>query len=178
MKKTTVFLISFFAIMLAGISCNDQKTAQEMLDDEKKATSRFISSNGFVILSAYPEDGVFGEKEFYKTDDGLYIHVIDSGDGTRARYLKDAILVRYEGMCYFKDDTTKYNSSSLGPYEFIYGNSLSYGSYGCEGWAIPLQYVGRNAVVSLIVPSALGNSYDQNYFNPVYYARLKYTGFY
>ncbi len=180
--KITLFFLSILSVMIAGSACNSQKTTQELLKEEKVAIQRFIDKNKFIILSEYPENGVFKDKEFYKTAEGLYIHVIDSGNGKRARYLKDEIQVRFEGMYHFKSDPDsalyKYDSPSSAPYSFIYGNSASYGTYGCNGWAIPLQYVGEEAVVSLIVPSKLGYSDDYSYIRPVYYAKLKYTRFY
>ena len=176
MKKTILFVVSLFCLILATSSCNDRKTAQEMLKEEKKAIQRFISRNGIKLLSEYPENGVFGENEYFRTSGGLYIHVVDSGNGTRAK-LYNEVLVRFSGLSYFKNDTSIIKPVQVRPYEFIYGNSNSYDDLGCDGWAIPLQYVGLNAVVNLIIPSSLGNYSDRLNYRPIYYERLKYTAF-
>ncbi len=182
MKKTILFVLSFIALVVVASSCDKNETLQEKIEEEKKAIQRFIDKNDFIILSAYPQDGVFKEKEYYKTSSGLYINVIDSGNGKRATPLKDEIQVRFEGMLYFKSETKEVDSDQLspfGPMSFIYGNTYSYGTYGCKGWEEPLGYVGEEAVVSLIVPSNVGNYADKNTnIVPVFYKQLKYTRFY
>ncbi len=173
MKKIIFFVLAFAGVVLGSISCDSQKTAQEYLKEEKKAIDRFINRNDLVILKEYPKDGVFKEKEFFKTSEGLYMHVVDSGNGTRVKAL-ETVLIRYGGVSYFKSDTTTYSYPTRDPFEIIYGNSYSYGTYGCTGWVIPLSYVGEEAIVDLIIPSALGSSDDNSSFRPVYYKNLKY----
>jgi hypothetical protein len=167
-------------------SCNKEKSLQERLQEEKRAIERYIDRNKFVILNDYPKDGVFKDKEYYKTADGLYIHVVDSGNGQRAIPLKDEVTVRFE----YRHDILVSDTSILwwssggrvNPFSFIYGLSQSYtvagSSFECVGWVLPLTYVGERAVIDLIIPSALGSYNDNNNINPVFYKGLTYTNFY
>jgi len=188
MQKTSIFVISSIVLLicLLGSSCNKQKSLQERLQEEKRAISRYIDRNNFVILNEYPKDGVFKEKEFFRTSDGLYIHVVDSGNGRRAVPFRDEVTVRFE---YRHDialsDTAILRWSSSGwvnPFSFIYGLSQSYSvsgsSYECTGWVIPLAHVGERAVVDLIIPSSLGSYNDNGSINPVFYKGVTYTNFY
>lgn len=181
MKKGILFILSLITIIVLIASCNDQKTAQELIQEEKKAIEKFVARNGIRTLSSYPQDGIFAENEYYRNPDGLYIHVVDSGNGRRA-VSADEIQVRFDGVQYFKSDTTSYSSDyySSYPISFLYGNPYSYyGSYfACTGWVIPLSYVGEGAVVNLIIPSNLGATSDQSAYRPVFYKGLRYTSFY
>ncbi|GHT27130.1 hypothetical protein FACS189432_02960 [Bacteroidia bacterium] len=165
-------------------SCNDQKTLQEMLREEKKAIERFIDRNDFVVLDSYPKDSIFGEKEYYKTNDGLYIHVVDRGSSVRAKAL-DNVTIRFEYQHSVKDaargdTTTIIKPSLLYPFSFVYGISQTYSvtsSPVCVGWVIPLAYIGEGAVVDIIIPSSIGSYSDSNSILPVFYKNLRYTSF-
>jgi hypothetical protein len=198
MKKGALGIVSIIIISSVLFSCNQSKSLQELLQEESKAIDRFIATNDLVILKDYPKDGVFGEKEYFRTSDGLFFHVVDSGNGLRAQALDD-ISVRYEYVQLIKDvvsgDTTKYDYpkhpyyynayisgylSSGRPISFVYGISQTYTSSVtpvCQAWVIPLSYVGENAVVDMIIPSSIGSSNDLNSVVPVFYKNLRYTRF-
>ena len=176
-------------LLLAIVSCvfsackNDRKTLQELLQEERKAIDRFIIMNDFVILKNYPKDGVFGEKEYFKTDDGLFIQVVDSGNGKRVQLLDD-VCIRYEYSQLIKEvakgDSVKYSFNFYEPFSFIYGipdTYRSYYSYVCEAWVIPLKYVGEDAILNLIIPSSIGSYNDNSSVVPVFYRNLHYTRF-
>lgn len=179
------------ALVFIAFSCNGGETMQEKLRKEKKATEAFIDRNDFVILKNYPKDGVFKENEYYRTSDGLYINVVDSGNGRRVTPYVDEVQVRFDYLLdiikYVKDESTDKMQGEYFtlPKEFIYGNSASYSrpdpdgvSLACDGWAYPLLYVGEGAIVNLIIPSSLAGSEFSNSFVPVYYKNLRYTTFY
>ncbi len=180
MKKITLFLLSIVAITTFLSSCNDAKTTQELIQEEKKSIQRFVAKNNIKTLSNYPADGKFAENEYYRDPDGLYVHVVDSGNGKRVKF-GDEICVRFDGVQWFKSDTVSYDSYTANgnqPFTFTYGNSLSYdASFACSGWAIPLSYVTEGAIIDLIIPSNLGSNYDNKYVRPVFYKRLQYTRF-
>jgi hypothetical protein len=184
MKKGTIYSISAIAIFCILLSCNSEKSMQELLQEEKKAIERFIDRNDLVILKEYPKDGVFKEKEYYRTNEGLFFHVVDSGNGLRVKYLDD-VTVRFEYLDDVKtaargDTTAIVRPSLYYPFVFQYGVSQTYsisGSPVCSGWIIPLLYVGKGAVVDLIIPSSLGSSGDYNNITPVFYKNLRYTNF-
>ncbi|MDR2691096.1 MAG: DUF4827 domain-containing protein [Dysgonamonadaceae bacterium] len=190
MKKTLIFISALVALLSCSLaSCDKQKSLQERLQEEKRAIDRYIKKNGLVILNEYPASGIFGEKEYFKTSDGLYIHVVDSGNGQRATSLVDEVTVRfdYRHDIAVSDTSITYwsNSALIQPFSFTYGLTQSYtvsGSLVCVGWVYPLAYVGEYAVVDLIIPSALGSSEDNNVnygiINPVFYKGLTYTNFF
>ena len=183
---STRLLVYSSIILLACslFSCNDEKSLQERIQEEKRAIDRYISRNKLSILSEYPSNGVFGEKEYFKTSDGLYIHVVDSGNGQRVN-LVDEVTVRFEyrhDILVSDSSIVRWDASGLVyPYSFKYGQSQTYTVYGslvCVGWVYPLLYVGKHAVVDMIVPSSLGSSSDDTNINPVFYKGVTYTNFY
>jgi hypothetical protein len=192
MRKTIIFILSVIFLGIANMACDNQKTLQEYIREEKKAVERYIDNQGIIVLNEYPKDKVFKEKEYFKTSDGLYIHVVDSGNGRRVVPLVDEVLVRFEYYVYIKQYVSGNDSSSIVkgysvPIEFIYGQTGSYNSdpsgLACNGWAIPLSYVGEGAIVDLIIPSQLGgalhnSTYGTVVLEPVFYKNLKYTKFY
>jgi len=183
MKKGAWFIVSVMIISCIFSACNDQKSLQELLQEEQKAIDRFIKDKGLVILKDYPSDGVFKDNEYYRTTDGLFFHVVDSGNGLRAQVLND-VTVRYDYCQIVKDavsgDTTQYVFPSVTPYSFVYGISATYSSTAtpvCQAWVIPLSNVGENAVLDMIIPSALGSYYDNMNVTPMFYKGLRYTRF-
>jgi hypothetical protein len=140
-------------------------------------------------LKNYPADGVFRDNEFYKSNEGLFYHVVDSGNGNRVQ-LRNDVSVRFEYFQYIENfvsgDTTKYNAynspvwySPYQPFSFVFGIPQTYTAsyFACQAWVIPLSNVSEGAIVDLIVPSSLGASYDNSNVTPVFYKNLQYTRF-
>jgi hypothetical protein len=183
MRKTILFILSITVLFIAFYSCDNTKTAQEYLREEKKAIERYIDRSGIKVLSSYPSDSIFKENEYLTTNDGLYLQVVDKGSDKRVRPLVDDVMVRFDYYFYVKDyvggDTAKYKPNyQYFPLSFRYGISGSYGSsFVCNGWAIPLDYVGEGAIVNLIIPSSLGSQSDNQAYRPVFYKNLHYTKF-
>jgi hypothetical protein len=183
MRKFLIIISWFVALLWVAASCNESKTMQEYLREEKKAIERFIGNNDFVVLKNYPADGVFKENEYFRTQDGLYIHVVDSGNGNRVKS-REEVTVRFEFMEQIKtNDTIMWNDTGNKtdpdyPYSFIYDIYQSYsGGRVCYGWVYPLSYVGEHAIVDLIVPSSLGSTTASAAFEPYFFKNLKYTSF-
>jgi hypothetical protein len=183
-----IFFLSLIAFAVIGTSCNDYETVQEKLRKEKKAIDAYIDRNNIKVIKEYPADGVFGENEYFRTVAGLYINVVDSGNGRRVTPYVDEVQVRFDAVIdlktYISDETSgMYDASHFDfPKEFIYGNTASYRSdkdyFACDGWAIPLTHVGERATVNLIIPSSLGGSYYNSNFRPLVFKNLTYTTFY
>jgi hypothetical protein len=181
MKRLALGVVLITIISCILPSCNSSKTLQELLQEESKAIDRFIATNDFVPLKNYPSNGVFKEKEYFRTNDGLFFHVVDSGNGKRAQANSD-VSVRFDYMQYVKSaasgDTTKYYGTALYPYSFIYGIPATYTNSSnplCQAWVIPLSYVGEGAVIDMIIPSSIGASSDNRNVTPVFYKNLRYT---
>ncbi|GHT72567.1 hypothetical protein AGMMS50262_01630 [Bacteroidia bacterium] len=193
MRKTVIFVLSAILLIVANMACNDQKTMQEYIREEKKAIERFIDQQGISVVTTYPT-GDFKENEYFKTNEGLYFHVVKRGNGTEVKPLIDEITVRFNFYLDIKNyvsgkgDSIRIDFTVYGTPSFQYGQSGSYASdplclssgicLACSGWAIPLEHVTEGAVIDLIIPSALGNSTDNSNFTPVFYKNLKYTKFY
>ena len=188
MKRTVILLLSVITIGFFFIACENQKTAQEYIREEKKAIERFIDKRGIVVLKNYPENHKFGANEYYKTNEGLYIQVVDSGNGVRVKPHISEVQVRFDYMWDVKSYVTGRQDSlvppsSILPMGFRYGQPGTYGkpdvysNFSCDGWAIPLHYVYETAVVNLIVPSSLGASNDNQLYIARFYKNLIYTKF-
>jgi hypothetical protein len=182
MKKGVLGIIIIAIISCISSSCDKRKSLQELLQEERKAIDRFIAMNDLIILREYPGNGVFNAKEYFRTGDGMFFQVVDSGNGNRVKLFND-VSVRYDYFQYVKNfargDSTQFVMSTFEPFSFVYGIPQTYTtSYiQCQAWVIPLAYVGEEAVLNMIIPSSLGASTDRNNITPVFFKNLRYTRF-
>ena len=151
MKKSfyVMTLISIALMYFFTPSCNKTPTYGEMKDAEKKIIRKILDEKQITVLTEYPANGVFAENEFVLLKSGIYLHVVDSGNGNRAvydGYNSTDVLARMSGSYYYtknKDTTinnkdkkikrdtvvhfnTFYNSNP--PFEFKYGFANSVAS--------------------------------------------------
>jgi len=186
MKKWTLGFVIIATVSCVSFSCQQSKSLQELLQEETKAIERYITMNNLTILKKYPDNGVFNDNEFFRTDEGLFIQVVDSGNGTRVQSGNDVSL-RFEHLQYIKNyvkgDTSQYFHDPYHPFSFMYFSRSSYIPAKenindiSQAWVIPLSYVNEKAVINLIVPSSIGSSSDNNEIRPVFYRNLHYTRF-
>jgi hypothetical protein len=195
-----LMLVSYVICMLITASCGeDMKSYEELKRDEKKVISRMLSEKNIEVLKDFPANGVFGGNQFVELKSGIYLNVIDSGNGNRAVYNSTTVLVRASGSFYYNNSVDSFNTflNSEYPMEFKYGlainvrqeHSLSLDNYYyLFGAALEevLSYVGENAEVKMIVPgySEINSSYqagspfqtsNTNEYVPIYYDKIKYT---
>ncbi|MDR3250711.1 MAG: DUF4827 domain-containing protein [Tannerella sp.] len=202
MKKRFCFfaIISCLFSLVFGISCSDDvPTYEELKAAENKIIKRMIANKGIEVLSDYPDDGVFKENQFVQLTSGIYLNVVDSGNGNRAQVNFTDILVRTSGEYYYPDSLvpfTTFTNSSY-PMEFKYGMAYNIVQrYAYNGWTDPyymffstglesvLSYVGDSSIVKLIVPGysevngAQGGSTYQSenttVYYPIYYDKIRY----
>lgn len=185
MKKFCVVFFSLVGLVILATSCNDTKTYAQYLKEERNAIKDLLRDSNFVVLNEFPKNGVFAANEFYLDEaSGVYFNVISRGDVTLDSngdldesskvQTNEKVYVRYKGLSYFSvdSDTTKYNNMDAGNNVFAdsftyYGvattaNLSSYYSETSAGWTIPLDYVGHNARVKMIIPFNFGWSYDRS----------------
>ena len=203
-KGFYVFRLIYIALALVfTISCNKTRTYEEMKSAEKKLINRILAEKNIEVLDEYPESGVFGENQFVVLNTGIYLNVVDSGNGNRAVYNETRVLVRVKGSYYETDETSEFNTflNTYPPFEFKYGyastvvgehaNSFDmYYMVFSAGLESILEYVGENAIVKLIVPGyaeilsssnyySVGSTFQTsgltNTFVPIYYDRVRYT---
>lgn len=192
MKKGFYFVLILCAACLMG-SCSKTRSYTDMLKDEEKAINRLIDSLGIEVLKDFPDDSIFAENQFVKMDNGVYMNIIDRGEG-RATLYSTRIMYRcnaYYFLNYFQlcinsnygpnsNGTVPYPANGAQTVPFIYGEGTTNNQadpkyiYVSEGIQTPLQYVGHRGRVKLIVPFDKGNYYDQGEGYPVYYEVLEY----
>ena len=180
--------LSFGLFILVCVSfgaCSKSETYADKVKAERKNIKRFLNERNIVVLDNYPSDSVFKENEFYLDPSGVYINVIDSGNGKRAGVNNRAeVSYRFWDTSVLPVTDTITNNDAVQPLSFTYGRVGTYqtqvtGSYGyaylSTGVTIPLKYVGENAVVRLIIPFAQGSTYQNQAYCAIYYGKLKYT---
>ncbi len=184
MKKGTI-LFAICSILLTACS-KDTDYYREYFRLEQIVIDNFMEEQGFTLLPEYPRDGVFGEKAFVRLPNGVYLHVIDPGNGDMAvrgtevaSIAKGQLVDLREPTTYF-DEFDPESDSSMWTQPFIYGiatvpdYSAPYVLVG-EGYKSVMAYVGDSASVSLIVPFSEGCSYQLTHYVPIYFEKVTYT---
>lgn len=173
-------------MMMTGACSNSMRSYTEMVKDQQKVIDQWIDSKGFEIIKEYPADGVFKPNQFVLLKNGLYINVIDSGNGNRPKLNKTNILARLKFEFKQNRDTTTQSGNNFQagtwPIEFKYGTYASldnntFNDFMGQGLAYPLEYVGDSAKVQLIVPFSMANpnSTFAKSGIPVYHSVVRYT---
>lgn len=166
LRKLAPFALGLLAIA-ALLSCSGKKSYADLLNDETKAINTFLADN-YVELNI-PADSVFQQgydAPFYRIDpDGnVFMQVIEPGDGTK---IKD------DAQVYFR--FTRYNLSEyattgtlgagagnsedlgMGSCSFRFNNySLTTSSNWGSGIQLPINFVGYNSHVRIVVKSQYG----------------------
>lgn len=190
MRKILSFTLALTALVVIFSSCKDSETYADKLKNETKAIDRFVKEREIKVLNSMPgADYEFAENEYYKDEDsGIYLRIISRGnlDKMASKDKLPTVVFRYyETIRFGISDTTKFsNNGSLDPMTFTYGNSNTYTNYNSNdpayaflspACAFPLDYVGEEGEVSMIVPFANGSAMQQSSYEPLFYGRIKYT---
>ncbi|MDR2680235.1 MAG: DUF4827 domain-containing protein [Tannerella sp.] len=202
MKKGFYVLAFVSCVMnlVFSVSCSKNvPTFEELKSAERKEINRIIAEKGIKVIKEYPANGVFGENEFVELSSGVYLHVIDSGNGNRATYNATTILVRldaeYYNMSTDSIEKASFFANHLPPFEFKYGHAYSimfahkqvgdaYTYFFSAALESILSYVGDSSEVKLLVPGYSeinnyegGSAYQtssQYKYIPIYYDRVRY----
>lgn len=187
MKIFNKALYYSFAIVMVSLmaSCEDTKSYSELLTEEEHAVNWYLAQN--TVALEIPEDGNFetgATAPYYKMDkDGyVYMQVINKGDMTdeESRPQKgDQVYFRFMRLNLKTLMETGYESwegnaedmgAGTGSSSLIYGNNVltSTTQYG-EGIQVPLEYLGYNSEVNLIVKSPEGFTTDVSECTPYKY---------
>ena len=183
MKKILYLTLPLLLFMLFGGACSKGKSYSVLLREEEKATNWYLS--GQRVERSVPSDSILecGENApFYRLDkDGyIYMQIVNLGDTSDMisygeqvyfRYLRWNIEDMYDGL----DPTPQGNANSLtNSTSFVYGNTQLAASSGFgSGIQMPLQFVGNNSEVNLVLRSYYGFQVDQADCVP-YLINLKY----
>lgn len=166
------------------LSCgNDEVTYADKVKDEQVLIDRFIERQGFVVLKEYPKGGVFGDKEFVRLENGVYLHVIDPGN-SEPPTVETSISSLAKGQLFYYGKMEAFNGYESDderwewPLVFSYPDSQAghddYSFLG-EGYMSALKYVGDGGSVSMIVPFSVGSIYQNQIFSPIYFEKVTYT---
>ncbi|MBC8619315.1 DUF4827 family protein [Parabacteroides faecis] len=188
--KRGFYILMILCAALMVVSCDKTKSYTEHLKDERKAIERLIKREGFHIIDDYPGNGVFAENEFVKLENGVYMNVVDSGNGERAT-LGTRVFCRFIAHGVLDSDSTllvdnlssQYNGVWGFPTEFLFGSAASSSGFVNyapdyfvgEGLVTPMYHVGNGAIVRLIVPFKRMGSTFQDTYSPIYFSKVKYT---
>ena len=199
MMKLRIGVLMIIMGLILGSCGKKAKSFAEWKKEEKEAINRLIAREGFEILTKYPANGVFGEKQFVLLDNGCYLNVIDSGNGNRAISGKTTVLMRCSIIGLFPPDTFQLSIFENGfqPLEFIYGRIYeakmrAYNEYSSSAYMFlssgvesALEHVGENAIVRMIVPFdngqsskylyGIGSAAQDSERRPLYYNRIRYV---
>ncbi|MDE6339629.1 MAG: DUF4827 domain-containing protein [Muribaculaceae bacterium] len=172
-------------LLFAGIStsCQDTKSYSELLTEEEHAVNWYLAQHQ--VCLEIPENGDFlvGEDApFYKMDsDGfVYMQVINKGTDEKPKK-GDTVYFRYMRMNIknyqlYGSEVWDGNaeSASEGSTSFVFGNNVlsSTTQYG-DGIQVPLDYLGYDSEVNLIVKSPEGWLSEQSQCIP-YLINIRY----
>lgn len=195
MKKIILFATSIICIMTIISSCKDNETYADKLNKETKAIEKFISKNDITVLTSFPEDSIFGDKEYFKDKNtGVYFSIKDWGEGTINDTIKtgERAYLRYPKLnkLLVSDDTISGNTLHEAWIEVTYGDESTYmispsSTSGIDlyirlpllspGSVLPLKYgVRHKGIVSLIIPFSSGSYTQQSEYQPMYIEELRY----
>jgi len=175
--KQRFCLFALLAVLSgAFISCKDTATYAELLNDQNSSITSFMKARGYTLTDKIPTTVPWPDSVFYKTESGLYIHVIDTGTTVIDTIpTNTTITVRYTE--YDMNDSIGYNNmySASTPAEILYNNINSKATYeDCVAWHEPLKYVGDYGHVYIIAPATIGWSAYSDAVTAHFY-ELRYT---
>ncbi len=203
MKKLSILLMMVCGLGLAIQSCNDGKTYAELKEEERDAIQRFIELNEIKVIDeeqfeAQDSTTNVSANEYVLFDEsGIYMQVIERGNGEALEDGRHEMLVRYLEKQIGEDGTTDTLSLNTIPNMFAHPdefiltkqeNSLSASfaangamyqahssTYVPSGWLLPLNYlrVGREisgrSKIKLILPHSQGTATASGQVFPCYY---------
>lgn len=180
-KKQILRLVLFSCILSFLGACSKSQSYSELLRDEEHAVNWFLS--GYNVSLDLPEDPKdlitvkeMGENApFYKLDSDGYVYMqvvsadfsdmVEESDLVYFRYERESISDMYKGV----EGESMGNSEYLpnGTTSFVYRNTYlpSTTRWG-TGIQMPLQYLGYNSEVNLVLKSYYGFTEEQTYCIP------------
>lgn len=182
-KRISIFAMTLLMTLCVGVvSCDDNESYAEKLDRERKASNAYLS--GYNVVMGIPDDTVFvtvadvGEAEapYYRIEPegNVYMQVVKAGDRDSMVHTGDKIFFRYSRYSlldwyeydYFLEES---NSGDMvySSRHFYYNDFSKSASVTCGiGIQMPLQYIGINSEVNLVIKSQYGIDEEISYVTP------------
>lgn len=174
-----LFSVLFLMLcVIMTVSCKDQKSYAELLDEENKAVNKFLKTQ--TVINTIPADSIFevGENApYYRLDeDGyVYMQVLRNDGDYKAKY-NDVVFFRYsrENILTWADggDQIETGNANEVPaaYSFNFQNTTltSTVQYG-TGIQMPLYFLKLPCEVNLLIKSKAGTTNDLTSVTPYLY---------
>lgn len=165
---------------LTTVSCDDDKSYSDLLEEENKAVNRFLVDQR--VVGRVPADSVFEigpDAPYYQMDDegNIYMQVLDKGSGKKVEADQSVSFrfLRYNLIYYTTETGLQYpqgneNDLSQDDAIFRYGNfslpsSMAWGS----GIQVPLAFLNLGCEVNLLIKSQYGWNAELSYVQPYLY---------
>lgn len=158
--KRLIYYISFALLAIVFVSsCNDTTYAKE-LKLEKLLIDEFIKRDSINVIKVLPPDlTVWGEKDYYLTEDGMYFHLVSYGvvtDSTQLLEINDKVVPRFRQYTLNVVADTINNWTTIDfprPTDFTFGDL----SQSCQAFHDAASLMKRNeSEAKIIVPSKIG----------------------
>lgn len=169
------------AVGIATTSCNDTQSYAELLTDETKAVNYFLANQR--VVNEIPADSIFEEGSdapYYRMDEdgNVYMQVLSAGNlKEKAQYDQRVYFrfMRYNLNTYAntgvmpEGDGNAENMNTASTY-FNFGNYTlpNTSGYGA-GLQMPLNYLGTDCEVNIVIKSQYGFSSEISYVVPYLY---------
>ena len=182
MKLSKHILFLGMVVLAMLTACNDDQSYADRLNEERNAVNAYLANHRVVM--SIPEDSIFEVGEdapFYRIDpDGnVYMQVIKAGDRVNDRAKKgDRIYFRYSryGLAIWYAEkrmevySSNENSMDAQSCSFTYADySLPSTSQWGYGLQYPLNFLGVECEVNLVIKSQFGFTSEISYVMPFLY---------
>lgn len=178
-SMATVAILAMSAISFQ--SCNDTKSYAERLVDENKAINLYLSDHK--VVNSIPEDENFEtgpDAPFYRLDaeGNVYMQVIRPGDRENNMASDDELIffrfTRYNLLYYYNYGELIGEGNAIdmnySPTSFRFNNTtLSSSTQYGSGIQMPLNYLGVDCEVNIIVKSQYGFTSEMSTVSPYLY---------
>jgi len=162
LKIVTIFALAFILLGTAS-SCKRRKSLAELRREERQAIAQFIKDNDINVIHEFPADTVFAKNDYYLSPLGLYIHVIDNGDGIPPRE-GETVFFRFYEMNLRRDTTIRAMEPNQPGYIIYDGTAIAPAAFNEAA-----SYMGHEGEAFLIVPSKIGSDRAKQNITPYYY---------
>ena len=181
----TPYIAMMAAVAAVGVSttsCSDTQSYAELLTDEAKAVNYFLANQR--VVNEVPADSIFEEgpdAPYYRMDEdgNVYMQVLKAGNTKeKAKYDQRVYFrfMRYNLNTYantgkMPDGDGNAENMNMASTYFNFGNySLPNTSGYGAGLQLPLNYLGTDSEVNIVIKSQYGMSSEISYVIPYLYS--------
>ncbi len=180
-------ILGFIIFSSMLVSCEDGKSYSDLLDEEENSINWYLSQQK--VEGNIPVDSNFitgPDAPFYRmnSEGTVYMRVIERGDMNNRPAIGQTVYLRFmrydiKTMWEGNDSAGVGNAENMGlgngSLSLVYGNNVltTTTQYG-EGIQVPLEFLGYNCEVDLIVSSTLGFTSEISDCIPYLYKNLKF----